>query len=181
MQNNALELDVLIIGAGLSGVDAAWHLQRQLPHLRYAILESRAELGGTWSLFRYPGIRSDSDMYTLGFPFRPWQGERSLADGATILQYMKDTAKDTGIDQHIRLHHRAVAASWDSAVARWKVTIEVGSEREVQELSCRFLHLCTGYYDYEQGHAPSRVRKRSAASVSIRSFGPKASTTPGSG
>ncbi len=155
MQNNALELDVLIIGAGLSGVDAAWHLQRQLPHLRYAILESRAELGGTWSLFRYPGIRSDSDMYTLGFPFRPWRGERSLADGATILQYMKDTAKDTGIDQHIRLHHRAVAASWDSAIARWKVTVEVGPERAVQELSCRFLHLCTGYYDYEQGHAPS--------------------------
>ena len=154
MHNEPAELDVLIVGAGLSGIDAAWHLQRQLPHLRYAILESRAELGGTWSLFRYPGIRSDSDMYTLGFPFRPWRGEKSLADGATILRYMKDTARDAGIDQHIRFQHRAVAAAWDSTAARWLVTVETGEARVPRQLSCRFLHLCTGYYDYAEGHSP---------------------------
>lgn len=155
MHNETVELDVLIVGAGLSGIDAAWHLQQQLPHLRYAILESRAELGGTWSLFRYPGVRSDSDMYTLGFPFRPWRGKKSLADGATILEYMKDTAKDAGIDRQIRYEHRAVAAAWDSATARWRVTVEVGAARQRSEFSCRFLHLCTGYYDYAEGHAPS--------------------------
>lgn len=145
-------VDVLIVGAGISGIDAAYHVQTKCPHKTYAILEGRERMGGTWDLFRYPGIRSDSDMYTLGFPFRPWTHEKSIADGATILAYVKETAALFGIDREIRYGHRVVRASWSSATSRWTVDVEVGDART--QLTCSFLHLCVGYYDYASGYTP---------------------------
>jgi len=111
-------IDVLIVGAGISGIDAAYRIQTGNPGLRYAILEARDAIGGTWDLFRYPGVRSDSDMVTLGFPFRPWRQEKSIADGADIRDYVRETARAFGIDKAIRFRHRAVAADWSSATAR---------------------------------------------------------------
>ncbi|MCD6639109.1 MAG: NAD(P)/FAD-dependent oxidoreductase, partial [Nocardioides sp.] len=145
-------VDVLIIGAGLSGIGAAAHLARDLPHRSYAILERRAVSGGTWDLFRYPGIRSDSDMYTLGYRFKPWQGHKALADGQSILDYVRETARENGVDQHIRYGHHVVRADWDSATARWTVTSLVdGEERQV---TASFLWACSGYYDYDRGYTP---------------------------
>ena len=118
-----VDVDVLIVGAGLSGVAAAYHLQTRCPTKSYAIVEARAAIGGTWDLFRYPGIRSDSDMYTLGYSFAPWTGERAIADGASIRAYIEDTARAHGIDRHIRFQHRVVRAAWSTEHARWTVTI----------------------------------------------------------
>lgn len=146
--------DVLVIGAGLSGIGAAWHLQTMCPRLSYAVLEARDAMGGTWDLFRYPGVRSDSDMYTLGYRFRPWTSGKAIADGPSIRAYVEDTARETGIDNHIRYQHRVLAADWDSGSARWTVTLEVGADRERRRMSARFLYTCTGYYDYEQGYLP---------------------------
>ena len=147
-------VDVLVVGAGLSGIGAAHHLQAEVPWASYALLEARDAIGGTWDLFRYPGIRSDSDMFTLGYPFRPWDGERSIADGASILQYIRATAAEAGIDRHVRYRHRVVAAAWSTETARWHVTAEqVGTGRTVQ-LTCSFLMSCTGYYRYEHGYTP---------------------------
>src|SRR5215218_7619634 len=111
--------DVLIVGAGLSGIGAACHLQQECPGKSYAVLESRGAIGGTWDLFRYPGIRSDSDMYTLGYAFRPWEDAKAIADGPSILRYVRDTARDHGVDRHIRFNHRVVRAEWSSEEARW--------------------------------------------------------------
>src|SRR5215475_13669568 len=116
--------DVLIVGAGLPGIDAAWHLQAKCPGKSYAILEARQSSGGTWDLFRYPGIRSDSDMYTLGYGFRPWTDAKAIADGSSILSYIREVASDFGIDRKIRYRHRAIAASWSSSEARWTIEIE---------------------------------------------------------
>jgi len=146
-------LDVLIVGAGISGIDAAYHLHQRCPGKSWAILEAREAIGGTWDLFRYPGIRSDSDMYTLGFPFRPWTGDKAIADGPEIKAYVKDTARRFGIDRRIRFRHKAVRADWSSADARWTVAVETGEG--TQMLSCAFLFLGSGYYDYEQGYRPS--------------------------
>ncbi|WP_277964938.1 flavin-containing monooxygenase [Pseudomonas sp. RIT-To-2] len=145
--------DVLVIGAGLSGIGAAWRLQQQCPGHRYAVLEARADLGGTWDLFRYPGIRSDSDMFTLSYPFRPWQGEASIADGASIARYLHDTARAGGIDQHIRFNQRVLAAAWDSTLRLW--TLQVSADGEPRQYQCGFLYLCCGYYDYAQGYRPA--------------------------
>jgi monooxygenase len=147
-------LDVLIVGAGLSGIGAAYHLQTRLPGKRYAILESRNETGGTWSLFRYPGLRSDSDMYTFGYSFRPWTGAKAISDGQSILAYLRDTAKEYGIDRHIRFGQRVVSAAWSSSNARWLVEVELGATKETRRYSCAFLYLCSGYYDYDNGYAP---------------------------
>jgi monooxygenase len=147
------DLDVIVIGAGLSGICAGHHLQASAPWARYAILEGREAMGGTWDLFRYPGVRSDSDMFTLGFPFRPWQGDRMIVDGASIRGYIEDTAAAEGIDEHIRYQHRVHAASWSSDEGRWRVRAS-GPGGEAAELTCRFLFSCTGYYDYERGHRP---------------------------
>jgi len=147
-------LDVLIVGAGLSGIGAAHYLQTECPWASYAIFEARDAIGGTWDLFRYPGIRSDSDMYTLGYSFRPWDGEKSIADGDSILQYIKDTAADAGIDTHIRYGHRIVAADWSTAEARWTVTAERTDTGDVVTLTCGFIFSCSGYYRYDQGYLP---------------------------
>jgi cation diffusion facilitator CzcD-associated flavoprotein CzcO len=144
--------DVLIVGAGISGIDAAYRLHERNPELTYTILERRATLGGTWDFFRYPGIRSDSDIVTLGFPFRPYRGEKSIVDGATIRAYVAETAAHYGIDQHIRYGHTVTAADWSSADARWTVTCEVDGANAT--FSCSFLLACSGYYDYANGHAP---------------------------
>ena len=148
-------LDVLIVGAGLSGIGAAWHLQHRCPGQRYAILEAREASGGTWDLFRYPGIRSDSDMYTLGYAFRPWRDPKAIADGPSILSYVRDVAREAGIDRHIRFRHRVVKASWSSEQALWSVEVAVGPEGERRTLTCRFLLMCSGYYDYARGHEPA--------------------------
>ncbi|WP_326951120.1 NAD(P)/FAD-dependent oxidoreductase [Amycolatopsis sp. NBC_01307] len=144
---SAEHVDVLIVGAGLSGVGAACRLQERLPGKSYAVLEARDTIGGTWDLFRYPGIRSDSDMFTLGYPFRPWKDAKAIADGPSILSYVRETAAAYGIEQHIRFGHRVVRASWSSAEARWTVSTAHGAT-----FTCRFLYLCSGYYDYAGGH-----------------------------
>jgi monooxygenase len=151
----ALEhFDVLIVGAGLSGIGGACHLLRECPGKTYAILEQRGASGGTWDLFRYPGIRSDSDMYTLGYAFKPWTGAKAIADGPSILEYVRETAREFGVDAHIRYHHKVVRASWSSADARWTVEAEHGPQREIVRLSCRFLYMAAGYYDYAEGYSP---------------------------
>ena len=147
-------LDVLVVGAGLSGIGAGHYLQTDCPWARYAIFEARGSIGGTWDLFRYPGIRSDSDMFTLGYSFRPWDGEKSIADGASILQYIKDTAAVEGIDQHIRFHHRIVSADWSTADGAWHVTAERTDTGETVHLTAGFVFSCSGYYRYDQGYLP---------------------------
>jgi monooxygenase len=141
--------DVLIIGAGLSGIGAAWRLQQMRPGTRYAILEARDAIGGTWDLFRYPGVRSDSDMFTLSYPFRPWRGAESLASGAQIRKYIVETADEAGITPHIRFGARVAGANWSSADSRWELRLADGSS-----VSCDFLYACAGYYDYSQGYQP---------------------------
>lgn len=154
MTEPAAELffDVLIVGAGLSGIGAAWHLQRGCPGKTYAILEARAALGGTWDLFRYPGVRSDSDMYTLGYAFQPWTEGKAIADGPAIRRYIAQTARDNGIDRHIRYGHRVVSAHWDSGDACWRVEAEHAGVRVW--LRTRFLHMCSGYYSYDEAYRP---------------------------
>ncbi len=147
-------LDVLIVGAGLSGIGAAYHLQTHCPTKRYAILESRAALGGTWDLFRYPGIRSDSDMYTLGYSFRPWTNPKAIADGPAILAYVRETAEHFGIDKHIRYEKRVLRASWSSADARWTIEVRDVASGALETLTASFLFTCTGYYDYDEGYTP---------------------------
>ena len=146
-------VDVLIVGAGLSGIGTAHHLQERCPGKTYAILEAREAIGGTWDLFRYPGIRSDSDMHTLGYRFRPWTAAKSIADGESILDYVRQTAKDAGIDKQVRFGHRVVKASWSSEEARWTVTAERADGGEVK-FSCAFLMMCSGYYRYDEGYTP---------------------------
>ncbi len=147
-------LDVLIVGAGLSGIGAAHYVQTDCPWASYAIFESRDAIGGTWDLFRYPGIRSDSDMYTLGYSFRPWTAPKSIADGSDILQYIKDTATEDGIDTKIRFHHRIVSANWSTPDAHWQVTAERTDTGERIELTCGFIFSCSGYYRYDHGYLP---------------------------
>lgn len=144
--------DVIVVGAGLSGIGAGYHLQAHCPERTYLILEGRPQLGGTWDLFRYPGIRSDSDMFTLGFSFRPWTEAKAIADGEAILRYLQETARAYGIDRHIRYRHRVIAAAWSSEEALWTLTVEANGRQ--RSFTCSFLHLCTGYYDYDRGHLP---------------------------
>ncbi|GAA1821408.1 NAD(P)/FAD-dependent oxidoreductase [Planosporangium flavigriseum] len=145
-------VDVLIVGAGLSGIGAAHHLQSAFPRRSYAILEARDAIGGTWDLFRYPGVRSDSDMHTLGYRFRPWTQAKAIADGPSILRYIRDTAAEAGIDRHIRFGHRVTHASWSTDDARW--TVEAVHDGEPVRLTAHFLYVCSGYYRYDAGHTP---------------------------
>ena len=146
--------DVLIVGAGLSGIGAGYHLQTRSPDRSYAILEGRDAIGGTWDLFRYPGIRSDSDMYTLGYSFRPWEEAKAIADGPSILKYVRDTARDHGIDRKIRFGHQVKSASWSTADSKWTVEAERGKSKEPMRFTCNFLFVCGGYYKYAEGYTP---------------------------
>jgi cation diffusion facilitator CzcD-associated flavoprotein CzcO len=152
MQRTMEHFDVLIVGAGLSGIGAAYHLQTACPGKRYAILEGRAAIGGTWDLFRYPGIRSDSDMYTLGYIFKPWVQAKAIADGPSILSYVRETAEENVIDRHIRFNHMVKRADWSSGDAQW--TVEAEHDGETRRFTCTFLFMCSGYYDYAEGHNP---------------------------
>ncbi|TQM79198.1 cation diffusion facilitator CzcD-associated flavoprotein CzcO [Saccharothrix saharensis] len=150
-------LDVVIVGAGLSGVGAAYRLRTECPGKSVAILEARDTMGGTWDLFRYPGIRSDSDMFTLGYPFKPWREAKSIADGPSILTYIRDTAAQFGIDRLVRYRTKVVAADFSTGTARWTLTLsERDDDGAVTErtITCGFLYSCAGYYDYDQGHDP---------------------------
>ncbi len=154
-------LEVLVVGAGLSGIGAACHLAMRRPGSRVAVLEARGSLGGTWDLFRFPGVRSDSDMSTLGYGFRPWTGAKAIADGPSIRAYIEDTAREYGVDRQVRFHHRVVAASFSSETARWTVEVErtepgadAGARAEALTLTCDFLYVCSGYYRYDEGYTP---------------------------
>ncbi len=147
-------LDVLIVGAGLSGIGAAHHLQQRCPRKRYAILEARTRIGGTWDLFRYPGVRSDSDMYTLGYEFKPWSESKAIADGPAILRYIRECADENGITPHIRFSHAVRGAEWASEDACWTVTAERSDSGERVAFRARFLYMCSGYYSYAQDHRP---------------------------
>lgn len=146
--------DVLIVGAGLSGIGAACHLQTECPKKSFAILEARAAIGGTWDLFRYPGIRSDSDMYTMGYSFKPWKNAKAIADGPSILSYIRETAAEHGIDKKIRFNQKVVRASWSSEKAQWTVESQHSETGEITTFVCNFLLLCSGYYRYDHGHTP---------------------------
>jgi len=146
---------VLIVGAGLSGIGAACQLRAKCPGKSFAILEARDAIGGTWDLFRYPGIRSDSDMYTLGYVFKPWEDAKAIADGPAIREYIRETAREHGVQSAIRFRHRVVRASWSSACARWEVEVERADSGERLTMTCNFLHMCSGYYDYSAGYTPS--------------------------
>jgi cation diffusion facilitator CzcD-associated flavoprotein CzcO len=146
--------DVLVVGAGISGIGAGYHLQTSCPDRTYAILEARDDIGGTWDLFRYPGIRSDSDMYTLGYSFKPWTNAKAIADGPSIMAYLRETAREHGIDGKVRFGHRVKRAAWSSGDARWTVEVERGEPKELVRFTCNFLFMCSGYYDYGRGYTP---------------------------
>ena len=148
-------LDVLIIGAGLSGIGAARHLQHRCPRLTWSIVEARADLGGTWDLFRYPGIRSDSDLYTFGYDFKPWTGANAIADGPSIKAYIAETARETGVDRHIRFRRRVVDADWSSTERAWRATLRDEDSGATEVVRARWLFNATGYYRYDRGHAPT--------------------------
>ncbi len=154
VETETTHFDVLIVGAGLSGVGAGHYLQTECPWAGYAIFEARDTIGGTWDLFRYPGIRSDSDMHTLGYPFRPWEGEKSIADGDSILQYIKDTAAESGVDTHIRFNHRVIAADWSTPESLWHITAKRTGTNEILQLTAGFIFSCSGYYRYDHGYLP---------------------------
>jgi cation diffusion facilitator CzcD-associated flavoprotein CzcO len=147
-------VDVLIVGAGLSGVGAGCHLRRECPDKTFLLLEARDSIGGTWDLFRYPGIRSDSDMYTLGYNFKPWADAKAIADGPSILEYVKETAREYCVDERIRTGHRVVAAHWSSAEARWTVEAQRTDTGETVLFTCGFLLMCSGYYSYDEPYSP---------------------------
>ena len=154
MDETREHVDVLIVGAGLSGIGAGCHLTMSCPGKTFAVLEARDAIGGTWDLFRYPGIRSDSDMYTLGYPFRPWAEAKAIADGPAIRSYIRDTAREYGVDEKVRFHQRVVGAEWSTGEARWTVDVERTDTGETHQMTCGFLFACTGYYRYDEGFSP---------------------------
>jgi cation diffusion facilitator CzcD-associated flavoprotein CzcO len=154
MGNQIPVYDVIVVGAGLSGIGAAYHLMHDCPNKTFTVLEGRDTLGGTWDLFRYPGIRSDSDMFTLGFPFNPWENPKAIADGPSILQYIKDTAAKFGIDKKIQYHHKVTDANWSDEEKMWTISILPHPNISATTLKCKFLMMCSGYYDYDNGYLP---------------------------
>ena len=145
---------MIVVGAGLSGIGAAYHLQTECPGKTYAILEARDAIGGTWDLFRYPGVRSDSDMFTLGYRFKPYLSPKAIADGSTILNYVRETAREHGIDRKIRFGHRVKRLSWSSERARWTLEVQPGPDRPLTRYTCNFVYMCAGYFDYSGGYTP---------------------------
>lgn len=152
--NEAPVLDVVIIGAGLSGIGAAYHIQHYCPELSYAVLEGAPRMGGTWDLFKYPGVRSDSDMYTLGFSFDPWNDPQAIADGPAILNYIKNTAHKFGIDEKIQFDHKVIDANWSDESGTWTLTMAPHAHVPAATVRCKFLFTCCGYYDRDKGHTP---------------------------
>jgi monooxygenase len=148
----AEHVDVVIVGAGISGISAAWHLQDRCPSKTFVVLERRENLGGTWDLFKYPGIRSDSDMFTLGFRFKPWTSQKAIADGPSIMAYLNETVREYGLDKHIRCGQRVLSAEWSSADNLWTVRVETDGEQK--DITCSFLFACSGYYNYDEGYSP---------------------------
>ena len=148
--------DVVIVGAGISGIGAGYHLQQNCPDRSYVILEGRDDLGGTWDLFRYPGVRSDSDMHTLGYSFKPWTEAKAIADGPSILSYVRETAPEFGIDEKMRFQHMVTDAAWSSETSTWTVTAQVGPDGDKQTVTytCNYLFMCSGYYSYKGGYEP---------------------------
>jgi cation diffusion facilitator CzcD-associated flavoprotein CzcO len=147
-------VDVIVVGAGLSGIGAGWHLQTMCPDRSYLILEGRDSIGGTWDLFRYPGVRSDSDMHTLGYSFKPWVADQSIADGPAILEYVKETAREFGIDRHIRFGQQVEKAEWSTPSSTWTLTTKDVKSGAIQHFTCNFLFMCSGYYSYKGGYDP---------------------------
>lgn len=154
MSEKIKHYDVIVVGAGLSGIGAAYHLQAKSPDKTFTVLEARSSMGGTWDLFKYPGIRSDSDMYTLGFSFNPWKEPEAIADGPAILNYIKDTAAKFGIDKKIKFNHKVADASWSDDEKMWTLKIAKHDDVQHEILKCNFLFMCSGYYDYENGYTP---------------------------
>jgi len=154
MVKNDTHFDVLIVGAGISGIGAACHLQKKSPGRSFAILEGRDDIGGTWDLFRYPGIRSDSDMYTLGYSFKPWKEAKAIADGDNILKYLNETIDEHGLRENIQFKSKVTTAHWSSEQACWKLEIRCKGDSEARLLTCNYLFMCSGYYDYSEGHTP---------------------------
>ena len=163
---SAEHVDVVIVGAGISGIGAAYHLQTECRDRSYVILEGRADIGGTWDLFRYPGVRSDSDMHTLGYRFKPWTAEKSIADGPSIMAYLRETVAEHGIDRHIRFGHLVRRAEWSSDDARWTVHAQRAETGEAVTITCNFLFMCSGYYSYREGYTPEfEGRERFAGQI----------------
>ena len=146
-------VDVIVVGAGLSGIGAACHLQRECPDRTFVLLEGRDDIGGTWDLFRYPGVRSDSDMHTLGYGFKPWTDAKSIADGPAIMAYLRETVAEHDVERHIRFGHHVERAEWSTADARWTVSATRTTTGESVTLTCSFLFVCSGYYSYRGGYA----------------------------
>ncbi len=158
---------MIIVGAGLSGIGAAVHLQRDCPGKKYVILEARNAIGGTWDLFRYPGVRSDSDMHTLGYDFKPWRDAKSIADGPSIRKYVRETAAEYGINPHIRFGKKLHSASWSTEDACWALSVEEPATGKTEKMSCRFLEMCSGYYNYEQPFEPEIAGLKDFAGMTL--------------
>ena len=166
--------DVVIVGAGLSGIGAACHLHHECPDKSYVVLESRAAMGGTWDLFRYPGIRSDSDMHTLGYNFKPWRESKAIADGPAILSYINETAEEYGVNRHIRYQQQLFRAEWSSADATWALKVRDTQSGEIRTIRCNMLLVCAGYYSYEQAYVPEFAgRDRFAGKIVEPQFWPE--------
>jgi len=155
MNENKTHFDVVVVGAGLSGIGAGYHLQNSCPNKSFTILEGRDAIGGTWDLFKYPGIRSDSDMYTFGFPFHPWKNPKAIADGASIMAYLNDTVDTYNLRKHIQFGKRVAASNWSSTKKKWTLTINDSHSGESRTITCNFLFMCSGYYDYRAGYEPN--------------------------
>ena len=155
METKQNDFDVVVVGAGLSGIGAAYHLQHSCPDRTFTVLEGRDAIGGTWDLFKYPGIRSDSDMYTFGFPFHPWKDPKAIADGPAILEYLNDTVDTYGLRKYIQFGKRVIASDWSSEDKKWTLTISDSQSGETRKMTCNFLFMCSGYYDYKGGYEPA--------------------------
>ena len=155
LSTSSEHVDVLVVGAGISGLGAGYHLQNKCPWVSFTILEGRDDIGGTWDLFRYPGVRSHTDMHTLGFSFKPWKDARSIAGGPAIMDYRRETVAEHDLERHIRFGHLVSRAEWSSDSARWTVTVTLVASGQTTTLTCGFLFMCSGYYSYREGHTPA--------------------------